>query len=290
MSLPASTGMDEPRPSRRAKQMLSPEEQGFAITTWRYIRLAMAVLVVGLAVAIVDDWISVHSDCLQTSISAYYYTSVHAYFVGALIAIGVCLFCLKGSTESEDVALNLAGIFALVVGLVPTPHPGRCGVVSGTTQHIHDNVVNNVTALLVVGALALAILGALMLKARLSRAARIGYVIAAVLWLGGGAVFIAADHFFVKQAHPIAAALMFLCIFVVVCINARDYEAKGHATWVRNYYWAIAVAMGLAIVGFLVAGALGWSYWIFGIESALIVLFAAFWLMQTNDLWDQGLR
>src|ERR1700704_5406992 len=113
----------------------------------------MVVLVAGLAVAIVHEWITVHADCLQTSISAYYYTSVHAYFIGALVSIGVCLFCMKGSTDTEDVVLNLAGMFAPIVGLVPTPGPGTCGVVPGTAQHIHDNVANNMTALFVVGAL-----------------------------------------------------------------------------------------------------------------------------------------
>jgi hypothetical protein len=132
----------------------------------------MIVLVAGLAVSIVTEWIARDADCFQTSISAYYYTSVHAYFIGALVSIGVCLFCLKGNTEGEDVLLNLAGMFAPVVALVPTPDPGQCGVVRGTTKHVHDNVVNNITALLVVGLISLVILAALSSRALPSQAAR----------------------------------------------------------------------------------------------------------------------
>jgi len=282
--------VDEPSPPQSVEPALSRHEQVFAIKTWRYLRLAMVVLVAGLIVSIVYEWITVHADCFQTSISAYYYTSVHAYFIGALVAIGVCLFCLKGGTDAEDVLLNLAGMFAPVVGLVPTPAPGRCGVVPGTTHHIHDNVANNMIALLVVGALALVILAALSSKALPSRPARIAYAVAAAIWLGGGLVFILADHVFIKKAHGIAAALMFFCIFIVVCINAREYKDKGPATSVRNRYGAIAVAMGTSFVVFPITGALGWHHWVLGIEVALISLFAAFWVIQTEDLWREGLR
>lgn len=282
--------MDEASPPQSADSRLSHGEQDFAIKTWRYLRLAMVVLVAGLAVSVLYKWIAVGAECFQTSISAYYYTSVHAYFIGALVAIGVCLFCLKGSTDAEDVVLNLAGMFAPVVGLVPTTDQGKCGVVSGTTQHIHDNVANNMTALFVVGFIALVVMAAFASKCLPSRAARLGYAVAVAMWLGAGLVFKLADTFFVKKAHGIAAGLMFFCIFIVVCINARGYKDKGPATSVRNRYGAIAVAMGASFVVFPVTGCLGWRHWVLGIEVALISLFAAFWLIQTKDLWHEGLR
>ena len=284
--------MDEPCSQQGANAKLSVHEQDFAIKTWRYLRLAMVVLAGGLVVSVVYEWIAVDADCFQTSISAYYYTSAHAYFIGALVAIGVCLFCLKGSTEGEDVLLNLAGTFAPVVAFVPTTGPGKCGVVRSLTKHIHDNVANNITTLLIVGGLALAVLLAISSKALPSRAARRAYAVAAATWLAGGLVFIVDDDFFVKNAHDAAAGLMFFCIFLVVCINARDYndKDKGPATSVRNRYGAIAIAMGTSFVVFPVAGGLGWDHWILGIEVALISLFTAFWVIQTNDLWGEGLR
>lgn len=282
--------MNELSPPQNAEPRLSQTEGDFAIKTWRYLRLAMIVLVAGLAVSIVTEWIARDADCFQTSISAYYYTSVHAYFIGALLSIGVCLFCLKGNTEGEDVLLNLAGMFAPVVALVPTPNSGECGVVFGTTKHIHDNVVNNTTALLVVGLISLVILAALSSRALPSRAARRGYAVAAAIWLAGGLVFVFADDFFVRTAHFAAAVPMFLCIVIVVCINAREYRDRGPASSVRNRYLAIAVAMGVSVVVFLVLGALGWRHWVLGIEAALIALFALFWGIQTKELWREGLR
>jgi multisubunit Na+/H+ antiporter MnhB subunit len=275
---------------QNAEPRLSQSEGDFAIKTWRYLRLAMVVLVAGLAVSIVTEWITRDADCFQTSISAYYYTSVHAYFIAALVSIGVCLFCLKGNTEGEDVLLNLAGMFAPVVALVPTPDPGACGVVSGTTKHIHDNVVNNITALLVVGFISLVILAALSSRALPSRPARRGYAVAAAIWIACALVFVFAQDFFVRTAHFATAVPMFLCIVIVVCINAREYRDKGPADSVRNRYLAIAVAMGGSVVVFLVLWALGWRHWVLGIEAALIALFALFWGIQTRELWREGLR
>ena len=44
-------------------------------------------------------------------------------FIGALCAIGALLIVYKGSKDTEDVLLNLAGILAFVVAFVPTSRP-----------------------------------------------------------------------------------------------------------------------------------------------------------------------
>jgi hypothetical protein len=61
---------------------------------------------------------------LQSSMSAYYYAGNGAArneFVGILITIGAFLYLYKGFSQEENIALNLAGIFALGVALVPMP-------------------------------------------------------------------------------------------------------------------------------------------------------------------------
>jgi hypothetical protein len=264
------------------------EEQVYAIKTWRYLRLAMVVLVVGLGVSIAYERGKV--DCFQTSISAYYYTPVHGYFVGALVSIGVCLFCLKGSTDAEDILLNLAGMFAPVVALVPTPGTGTCASVLGTTQDRDVNIANNVTALLVVGLLALVILVALAVKHLPPTPARVGFAVAAALWVATAVIFWSARHFFVRNAHYSAAVLMFGCILLVVWINAFAYKEKTRATSPRNRYAAIGGTMAVAAVVITVIGLLGWAYWVIAIEGTLITLFAAFWVIQTKELWHEGLR
>lgn len=60
---------------------------------------------------------------MQHSISAFYYTRARAVFVGAVVAIGVALLAYRGYTRGSNLLLNTAGIFAIVVALVPTTDP-----------------------------------------------------------------------------------------------------------------------------------------------------------------------
>ena len=77
----------------------------------------MVVVVVMLAAAVLFD--SVPTDCWQGSISAYYYTAAHNVFVAALCCLGIMMIVYKGSKDSEDVLLNLAGTLAFFVAFVP---------------------------------------------------------------------------------------------------------------------------------------------------------------------------
>src|SRR5256885_8830256 len=98
---------------------MSSDAERRAEQTYTYLRTAMVALLVGLAVAVVwqtgrQRW---H---LLGSVSAYYYTSAQAIFVGALIGLGACMIALKGTRTWEEVLLNLGGMFAAVVAIVPT--------------------------------------------------------------------------------------------------------------------------------------------------------------------------
>src|SRR5262249_55555658 len=95
------------------------------VSTYRYLRLSIVVMVLALFVSVLIE--RFHVGCWQGSISAYYYTPAHAIFVGALVAIGVSLIAIKGSTDLEDVLLNVAGLLAPIVAFVPTTPPsGSC--------------------------------------------------------------------------------------------------------------------------------------------------------------------
>jgi hypothetical protein len=271
-------------------------EPPYAIQTWRFLRLAMVAIVVGLGVSVLFE-LTKAPGCMQTSISAYYYTPVHAYFVGALVSVGVCMFCLRGNTEFEDVVLNLAGMLALIVALVPTPDPGSCMSVPVATQDPRANVANNVTALLAVGALALLFLAWLAAHEHRSRPADrpsptelIVYVAAAAIWVLTALVFWLARNFFVGHAHYAAAVLMFGCILAAVGDNAFAFKRSTNGSSVRNRYTLIGCLMigSFAVIG--IAGLSGWKYWVIAIETALIGLFAVFWVIQTKELWEPGLR
>lgn len=57
---------------------------------------------------------------LQSSISAYYHTGMRDVLVGILCAIGVFLFCYRGSGTRENVATNIAGACAIGIAFFPT--------------------------------------------------------------------------------------------------------------------------------------------------------------------------
>jgi hypothetical protein len=265
-----------------------------AIKTWRYLRLAMIALVVGLAVSVLYEHALAPGGCWQKTVSAYYYTPVQNFFVAALVTIGVCLVALKGSTEREDVLLNLAGICAPVVGLVPTPDFDSCGSVVTDTTNRAVNIANNVTALLVAGGLALLLVAVLALPSLLhgtrrpSRTALVGFAIATGLYVGTVVVFVVARGWFDAHAHDVAAIAMFTFVFLNVCVNA--VHARGCGAPRLNRYAVVAALMVIAVVVSVGLALAGNPYAILGLEASLIVLFAVFWVCQTAELWDQGLR
>ena len=87
-----------------------PDPPMAAVKTYRYLRLAMIALVVGLFACVLYEHSKTRTGCWQTSISAYYYTPVQGFLVAALVTIGVSLVALRGNTDWEDVLLNMAGV------------------------------------------------------------------------------------------------------------------------------------------------------------------------------------
>jgi len=100
-----------------------------ALSTYRHLRLAMVFVLALLLVSVALRAITADPGlCFEGSISAYYFTSTRAVFVGALCALGACLIVYRGNTDLEDVALNVSGALAFVVAFVPTGAPGTFGV------------------------------------------------------------------------------------------------------------------------------------------------------------------
>jgi hypothetical protein len=259
-----------------------------AIKTYRYLRLAMVNVILLLALSVAVEWWKTGRECFQTSISAYYYTPVQAVFVGALISIGVCMFAIKGNTRWEDVLLNVGGMLAFAVAFVPTPGVGECRSVSAGVPDSAANIANNMTALFLAGFAGLAIGVAFLIKeGQPFGPSWIGSGVALVILVGGFIWFLAGRHSFTKAAHYTAALLVFGCVIAVVVINARKSSSKQHT----RLYRVIAGAMLASLVIMLPLKWLAdWDHAILWLESTLIVLFAAFWIGQTSELWNVGLR
>jgi hypothetical protein len=126
--------------------------------------------------------------CFQTSISAYYYTPVHGIFIGALVAVGTCLICLRGNTDAEDILLNLAGMFAPVVALVPTPRYRLVRIRSDHGGQPRREHQQQHVCLLAVGAAGFAFLAVICIVGRAKhgnwppRLCLIGYALTLVVW------------------------------------------------------------------------------------------------------------
>jgi hypothetical protein len=268
-----------------------------AVKTYRYVRLSMVALVVGLATAIAVERLKVDPGCFQHSISAYFYTPVRGMFVGGLLGIAVCLIAMRGNSDLEDALLNLAGGLAPVVAFVPTPSAGRCSSTPATVRDPAPDVSNNITTLLVLLALALVLSAVLLVKDRGGRTEWLLLLGGAGVWVGALLVFDLGRDTFLHKAHYTAAVAMFACIVGVVVLNSLDFHRKEEEAGknprppATNRY---AVIAGLMVAG---AGAMGvwdwtvgWDHAVLFIEVWLISLFAAFWLIQTEELWEGGVR
>jgi uncharacterized membrane protein len=282
------------------------ELKAHALATYRYLRLGIVVAVFVLMVGLIEERID--AGCLKPSISAYFYSPVRSLLVGGLMAIGLALIAIRGRTRAEEVLLNLAGMFAPVVALVPTTPSDDCPSSIATTpaptvppqEPLPDWVLrmidNNLLAYLAVaGAVVLALLG-WWLFARLRRPALgldessswflLSLLIYAVVIAIGVVVYVNSDKF-KEYAHWVAALAMFACFFVVVIWNALRWRTE--AVRYARAYGAIAIAMVVAAVvmggwKFLADHVDGFPEWdeaIFWLEVAEILLFALFWGIQT---------
>ena len=296
------------------------------VKTYRYLRTAMVGLVLCLAVAVIHQ--SLKQGTILSSISAYYFTSAQTIFVGALIAIGVCMIALRGTTDADDILLNIGGMLAPVVAVGPTARINDlhkilsacrdsdgatfvdplirdvdCPTVQALEAVTDANVANNMLALLVVAYVGLV---ATVLFARRDRLPiarfRVGFGIVVGIVALVSLVFFAFPELFVRVAHYAAAIPMFGCIVLVVIINSvrhQEVQVRGSGMGPRirqgatalarpqDGYARIAVAMLAAVViGGALAAAGTFEDTIFWLEASLILLFGAFWVVQTREQWD----
>lgn len=274
-----------------------------AIKTYRYLRLALAGLVVLLFASLAIEWLAVGRECVQPTISAYWHTPVRGVLVGVLVTMGICLIALKGNTDAEDVLLNLAGILAPGVAFIPTSSFTACRSASSTAGDLTGSVANNMQALFVLGIVAVLVALAIAVKERggvadLSTWDRIGLGLGLTATVGGAVWFYVSRPTFIEHGHNLAAIPMFLAIVAVVWVNSRDVQevlqehpglrvVRGrYVAAYRGISAAMLATLALAVVGHLA----GWTYALLVVEILLITLFGTFWIIQTRELWNQGLR
>ena len=299
-----------------------------ALRTYTAIRTGVVAVIVALGFAVWREIATSPDDCVQRSLSAYYYTPVRPVFVGALLIIGFAMIVMWGMTWKEDAALNLAGLLLMVVALVPTLDANFCsipkalrGKVPDTeTKQIADNaliranadaVSRSFTSLLFVIALILLLVAAtgVMVMSRPSSqrtpssAALIGYAVtwglAVLAWVFYFVVYQDADNpgsAFNHKVHSWSANLAVGFIILAVVFAARDKAGSDEPTkkkWVW-FYGLVAATMALTAIVIKVGDHFDlFSGWVddhatFLLEAILIALLGIFWVLQTIDRRAKG--
>jgi hypothetical protein len=87
-----------------------------------YLDLRKAVGIIGMALpfVLIIGKMAAEGGGIQSSISNYYHTAMRDVFVGSLCAIAVFLGAYRGYGRIDNIAGNLACVFALGVALFPT--------------------------------------------------------------------------------------------------------------------------------------------------------------------------
>ena len=280
------------------------------IASYRYLRLAMVIVVATLAISLVLELVD--AGCLLGSISDYYYTPVHAVFIGSLTVLGVAMIALKGRDTIEDLALNLAGVLAPVVAFVPTARSSSA-CLAGVDELVVPQqalITNNTVALLLGAALGLAVAYVIAWRQRkvgrieLSPSARTGLVLGALVLVAGVVWYLGWRETFEQRAHGWAAVLMFVAFWGAVLVNAG--WPAGPLRWVYRVlrapapdplgasprylplYRAVSVAMAVFALVAVASLAVTWDHRIFWLELAEIAAFGFFWTVQTLEAWDAG--
>ncbi|GAB1691972.1 hypothetical protein [Krasilnikovia sp. M28-CT-15] len=288
-------------------QQQYPRQSDTFVKSYRYLRTALVGLLFCLGVAVFVQTAKQGWHPLA-SVSAYYYTPAQAIFVGALIGMTACMIALQGTTEVEEVFLNLGGMCAAVVAVVPTSRGEDyrtavdacmdaagplmtekaagtdCPSVLALADATRANVENNMVALLAVGLCGLI---AAALYARRDKATGTGFrwafTAALVAFAAVAVAFAVSVGWFIDHAHYVAAIGLFLCIIVVTVANALRHGGTGSGG-------APTVAQALKAAGGVLVRPphrfdryawIAWAMVVVAVGGAILVIvnaFALFWL------------
>ncbi|MDB5142736.1 MAG: hypothetical protein JWQ66_1449 [Mucilaginibacter sp.] len=91
------------------------------VVSFLIIRRAVGILGIALPVVVaLGIWLINSCHPVRESISSYYYTVMGNYFTGTLCAVALFLFTYRGPDYKNQVATNIASVFALGTALFPT--------------------------------------------------------------------------------------------------------------------------------------------------------------------------
>lgn len=291
--------MNQPCDTGSSSQQPTP----IPLVVYRELRIGMVVIMVMLGAGVIIDRIS--APHWQMALSEYFYTSAHGVFIGALLALTTLFFVYKGRSDTEDAFLTLAGVCTFTAALVPQVPPEvfpQKGLPKDfkVENFVLPNVWSVVVALVLGWALALLQYRLTHSQQTRSPGGRLAlYFLRLVVAVGLIALLVAwripsFQPLFVKSAHGVAGTLMiFSFIVTVLCaadIAGREQESESpHRHRYRCIYRVIAVLMLVTLIAVVILHLVlkdNWRLWIIALESVLTLEFAAYWVVQSIELWD----
>jgi hypothetical protein len=275
----------------------SPRPTPITLAIYRDLRVGMVVIMVMLAAAIIVARES--ATHWQLALSAYYYTSAHSIFIAALLALSTLFFVYQGSSDTEDALLTLAGVCALTAALVPQGRPDPLFGKDDLPPEYEPAIQPNVWAVVVALGLGWLLMMGLHRHNHTQQTRSPGgtlslYFLRLVVLVGLIALVVRPfRHYFLEYAHGIAGVLMLLAfiatVFCTAYVAGREEESP-HRHRYQLFYRVIAVVMLVTLIAVVMGHRVHphWmgDLWIIVLESTLILEFAAYWVVQTIELWN----
>lgn len=213
-------------------------ELQYARKSYRYLRIALVSMVGAILVAVLAEILD--SGELLGSFSAYYYTPVHAVFIGWLVLTGICMIAIRGLSDPEDIALNIAGLCAPIVAFVPTDFPDNETTypnLIADSLPVRAFAFNSAIAFLFAGVCSIAL--SIWLKRRHEEGEnRLSFEPSTIIGftLAGAVVIVLIGTYGIwgpKEAHAVAAAGLIISLWFVATANGvRNFRDKdGKRTW-----------------------------------------------------------
>lgn len=261
--------------------------------TYRYLRIAISGMVVVIFVAV---GVTIPVVGVLPSLSHYYYSPARTLFVGALITVSVCFFALSGRGP-ERVLLDAAAMLAPLIAIVPTVISPRSvpGVdvscVGSCLPDAYDaDVDSGVATYLIVGVLIVVLALALIATRQVDAAgAALSIVIASAVLLLVALAWWLWRPLFLQWGHFLSAIGFFGSIAAVAVVTAFwPTDQRRPARWLQVAYVVLAVAFAVNVLGMPVYGSahLGDIYGVFIGEVLALLLFVAFWALQSIQYWN----
>ncbi|MFE1644508.1 hypothetical protein [Microbacterium sp. P01] len=258
--------------------------------TYRYLRLSIVGAVLALFVSLIV--VASQVGALPPSISAMLYTPGRTVFVGVLFAVAVAFLALSGHSVAQAL-IDIAAVFAVLIVIIPTPVASGevpdvevvCpeGAIRCVPESEWANIANGMLTFAVFGLIAVAgVLALAALQQTLSAGVWVTAAAASLVILGATGWWALARTSFLDVGHFVVTTCFFALIAVVSGLAARG-AGRGY----RFGYAAIAIGIAIDLTVLLIAAVTRAPVVLAG-EVTGLLLFAAFWILQTAENWTDS--